>query len=233
MIEHRLAEVDDIVKRHAAKGARMYPRAGIDDLIQEGRIAAWKALAKWDPNGGKSWRTYAGWTIRLQIMKAAWEQGNTVVPRFATVVATLAKTGEGTMPPQMRSLDDPNARGLAVTPREHTTPEQVWAVTASLKRAKAAHVLSYLLHHRLGLTFVQVGAELDTSKNTAMTYESLARREIRARAADLEWRARPGTCPGWGTGQHIHLAPIPSLGLCPNCWGAINQAARGRARRAA
>jgi RNA polymerase sigma factor (sigma-70 family) len=233
VIDQRLAEVEDIIKSHATRGVRMYPRAGFDDLVQEGRIAAWKAFPKWDPQGGKSWRTYAGWAIRLQIMKAAWNQGNAVAPRFSVVMKTLQHTGEGTPPPEMGSIDDPAARALRAESPDGATPSQRWALVAALRRTKATDALAFLLYHRCGQTIYQIADEMGCSHESARQYEKAARRDVEAAAARLEWRARPGTCPGWGSGKHAHLAPIPSLGLCPNCWAAINHAAAVRGRRSA
>lgn len=233
MIEQRLAEVEDIIRSHAAKGVRMYPRAGFDDLLQEGRIAAWKALPKWDPDGGKSWRTYAGWAIRLQVMKAAWNEGNAVGPRFGVVMRTLQYTGEGTPPPEIGSIDDPAARSLRAEPTEGATPSQLWAVTAALRRTKATNALAFLLYHRCGQTIYEIADEMGCSHESARQYEKAARQDVEEAAERLEWRARPGTCPGWGQHKQTHGVPSPSIGLCQDCWNDINQAARDRTRRTA
>lgn len=225
------ADVDDIVRAVARSAAAKYPRAGLDDLIQEGRIAAWGAAEGWDEAGGRSWRAYAKWAIRANIMRAAWEQGATPAPRYRTVLVHLAATGKGTEPPRSVDVDDPSVRWLAAPPNPAVTARQVWAATAALRYASAVCSLAYLMLHRLGASQAGVGDYLGVCLRSVREYDHRARSAVREYAPDLEWHAQPGNC-AWVSIGGTHGEPLQDIGVCEDCWTDLQGSAR-QSRRVA
>lgn len=74
MINHNLKLVVSIAKKYHGKGKSL----DFMDLIQAGNIGLIKAVAKYDPNLGYKFSTYATWWIRQSITRSIADEGRNI-----------------------------------------------------------------------------------------------------------------------------------------------------------
>ncbi len=90
MIRSNLRLVISIAKRYAHLGLPL------SDLVEEGNLGLMKAVARYNPNKGYRFSTYASWWIKQSIMRALSDQGKTIrVPVYMSeTIARLKKVTE-------------------------------------------------------------------------------------------------------------------------------------------
>lgn len=152
--------------------------AEMEDLMQESFFGLSEAAARWDPEAGASFLTYAGYWIRAAIINYLRKREPAAVSLSAPIGG---ESGELTLADVLRTendaigdtIEDMNADQLAAV---------LWPMVEELESLQAAVIKE---RFRNGSTYKQCGAVLGIPEGKARRKEEKALQNLRTRKAIL------------------------------------------------
>jgi RNA polymerase primary sigma factor len=165
LVEANLRFVISVAKRYQNKGVPL------EDLVNEGNIGLIRAAARFDPDRGVRFVTYAVWWIRqamLNALRPAWTAAWTL-----SLDSPLADFEDAE--PFGASLADTSAEKPEEVTETASLCDEVDAVLAGLSPREAG-----ILRHRYGLAGHQPATLLETSRKHGLSKERVRQIETKA-----------------------------------------------------
>jgi RNA polymerase primary sigma factor len=178
IIEANLRLVVNVARKHTLSGANLL------DLVSEGNISLMQAVEKFDYSRGFRFSTFASWTIAKDFARKIPDQ-----------IGTFGKTRKASLANIHREMRTEDVTDFAAIERAHQSLAQV--IKNNLTERE-----QYVIMNRFGLvgppikkqtkTLVQIGQELNLSKERIRQIELLALQKLRQSLSPEEFELLTG-----------------------------------------